>query len=202
MRVVHGERPPIRHAGLYKVSGPQYVRGVSEWSTDGSRKDDGAFWLAYSVGKEDIWVSRVPMPAKADAWNVYSPKLAPVTVKDGEIVIEDHDPFDYARASRVLDGRKHVDVSFTVDAERGTLLLDFEGPQGQIGAQIGLRDGDYRVVVDCVTKTHSVWRDGKPLVENARLVLPIEQIERVSFRTGEGGALVEPTQFTIKAFKL
>jgi hypothetical protein len=61
MRVVRGDVPPIRHPGLYKVEGPQYVRGISEWSTDGSWKDDG-IWVAYSMGKEDIWVSRIPPP--------------------------------------------------------------------------------------------------------------------------------------------
>ncbi len=48
MRIVNGERPPIRFPGLYKVEGPQYVRGISEWSTDGSWKDD-AVWIVYSM---------------------------------------------------------------------------------------------------------------------------------------------------------
>ena len=61
MRIVNGERPPMRFPGLYKVEGPQYVRGISEWSTDGSWKDN-AVWIAYSMNKEDIWVSRVPVP--------------------------------------------------------------------------------------------------------------------------------------------
>jgi hypothetical protein len=43
------------------VPGPQYVRGISEWSSDGSWKDD-AMWVAYSVNKEDVWVSRIPIP--------------------------------------------------------------------------------------------------------------------------------------------
>jgi len=55
-------------------------------------------WLAYSVKKEDLWVSRVPVPVESDArgpvnddfdgadaeslrdWNIYSPKSAPVAV--------------------------------------------------------------------------------------------------------------------------
>jgi len=63
MRIVNGARPPIRFPGLYKVEGPQYPRGISEWSSDGSwkgeGKDDGV-WVAYSMGKEDIWISRIP----------------------------------------------------------------------------------------------------------------------------------------------
>jgi hypothetical protein len=61
MRVVFGDKPPLRHPGLNKVAGPQYVRGISEWSNDGSWKDP-AMWVAYSVNKEDIWVSRIPVP--------------------------------------------------------------------------------------------------------------------------------------------
>jgi hypothetical protein len=60
-RVIFGEKPPLRYPGKYKAPGPQYVRGISEWSSDGSWKDD-AMWICYSVNKEDIWVSRIPVP--------------------------------------------------------------------------------------------------------------------------------------------
>ncbi|MDB6028227.1 MAG: hypothetical protein JWM68_4450 [Verrucomicrobiales bacterium] len=59
MRIVNGERLPLRFPGLYKAEGQQYVRGISEWSSDGSWKDNGV-WVVYSQNKEDIWVSRVP----------------------------------------------------------------------------------------------------------------------------------------------
>jgi hypothetical protein len=63
MRVLHGDVPPLRYPGLYKSPGPQYVRGISEWSSDGSFADARrAMWVCYSVNKEDIWVSRVPAP--------------------------------------------------------------------------------------------------------------------------------------------
>ena len=61
MRIVNGEVPPLRYPGLHKVVGPQYVRGISEWAGDGSWKDE-ALWVAYSMGKEDIGVSRIPLP--------------------------------------------------------------------------------------------------------------------------------------------
>lgn len=63
MRVIHGQTEPMRYPGLYKVLGPQYVRGISEWSSDGSRNDK-SMWIAYSVNKEHIWVSRVPIPVQ------------------------------------------------------------------------------------------------------------------------------------------
>jgi hypothetical protein len=61
MRIVNGDHPPLRFAGLNKLEGPQYVRGISEWSSDGTWRDD-AIWIAYSLGKEDIYVSRIPVP--------------------------------------------------------------------------------------------------------------------------------------------
>ena len=59
MRVVHGELPAPRYAGKYKSPGASYVRGLNEWSSDGSRKEN-VVWLVYSVNKEEIWVSRLP----------------------------------------------------------------------------------------------------------------------------------------------
>jgi hypothetical protein len=60
-RVIFGDKPPMRYPGLNKGLGPQYVRGISEWSSDGSWKDR-AMWICYSVNKEDISVSRIPVP--------------------------------------------------------------------------------------------------------------------------------------------
>ena len=59
-RVVHGELPSLRYPGKNKSPGASYVRGLSMWSDDGSRGAD-ALWLLYSVNKEEIWLSRVPL---------------------------------------------------------------------------------------------------------------------------------------------
>jgi hypothetical protein len=59
MRIINDAHAPMRFPGLYKVEGAQYPRGISAWSTDNSRHDD-AVYVAYSVGKEDIYVSRLP----------------------------------------------------------------------------------------------------------------------------------------------
>src|ERR1051326_2927395 len=140
MRVVHGELPPLRYPGKYKAPGPQYVRGISEWSGDGSWTDRAA-WLAYSVNKEDIWVSRVPLPRSAGApsgpaeWNTYSPKWAPVSIASDDngaqcIELEDHDPADYARALHRFPPSSTVDVSFEVMAEKSAhdpLHIDLQG---------------------------------------------------------------------------
>ncbi|HEX4052764.1 MAG TPA: DUF5060 domain-containing protein [Tepidisphaeraceae bacterium] len=140
MRAVHGEVPRQRCAGLDKNIGPQYVRGISFWNSDGSRKD-AAMWLAYSVNKEDIWVSRIPLPIRAEAsgpvedrfadfppggivagWNTYSPKWASVTIAElgkGEpncLRLEDHDPYDYALAARAFPIAAKVTATFELMA--------------------------------------------------------------------------------------
>jgi hypothetical protein len=95
---VHGELPDQRFGGYLKNMGPQYVRGIVEGN--GTPPDAAsAFWLTYSVNKEDIWVARVPTPVTPVAagpvnddfdatapgtlpagWNIYSPLWAPVRV--------------------------------------------------------------------------------------------------------------------------
>ncbi len=59
-RVVHGELPALHYPGKNKSPGASYIRGLSMWSDDGSRGAD-ALWLLYSVNKEEIWISRVPL---------------------------------------------------------------------------------------------------------------------------------------------
>jgi hypothetical protein len=107
MRIVQGELPVQRYAGKFRSIGPQYTRGISKWSDDGSRRDN-AIWLVYSMSKEDIWVSRIPLPVKPDAtsfdepWNIYQPKWASVTERDGVITLCSRDPYDYATITRVI----------------------------------------------------------------------------------------------------
>jgi hypothetical protein len=140
MRIVQGELPVQRYAGLHRSIGPQYVRGISAWSDDGSRVGEGAIWLVYSMSKEDIWVSRVPVPIVADTtnagaehWNLYSPKWAPATVEGDELRLEDRDPYDYTSATRVFGERRRVTISFDVRPEQdelGCLVIEIRGKFG------------------------------------------------------------------------
>lgn len=50
--------PPLRRAGLHKGPGFQYPSAIVA---------DSVLWIVYSVNKEDIAVSRVPLPALNDA---------------------------------------------------------------------------------------------------------------------------------------
>ena len=134
MRIVQGELPVQRYAGLHRSIGPQYVRGISHWADDGSRGDEQCLWLVYSMSKEDIWVSHVPLPVRAEvrsdtdaaAWNIYSPRWAPVTMSGDEVRLEDRDPYDYASATRLLPRGPHTAVTFEVLAEQAGAALHVE----------------------------------------------------------------------------
>jgi hypothetical protein len=131
MRVVHGEVPRQRYAGADKNIGPQYVRGISYWNTDGSRNEQ-AVWLAYSVNKEDIWVSRIPVPIQAEGsgWNLYAPRWADASIADSpgdQLRLEDHDPYDYARADRLFPRASKLAAEFEVMAKHtGPRNLEIE----------------------------------------------------------------------------
>lgn len=149
MRVVHGELPSQRYPGLHKNLGPQYMRGLAEWADDGTFPDRQAMWLIYSVSKEDIWVSRIPLPIRPDeaafpsddfadvspggtvpGWNVYSPRWAQVALiaADGGRCLElrDGDPFDYARALRIFPASANPRVEFRIQASQTNALLEVE----------------------------------------------------------------------------
>jgi hypothetical protein len=131
MATVFGEVPPRRYEGTYKDFGPQYVRGICEGNPEYPK---GAMWLTHSVNKEDIFVTRVPVPVVREVtthvnddfsncedgyiadWNIYSPIWAPVRpikLHNGITCmrIADRDPCDYAKAMRIFPNSKKVCVS-------------------------------------------------------------------------------------------
>lgn len=125
MRIVHGELPRQRYEGRHRSIGPQYVRGLSRWSDDGSFDTD-AMWVVYSVNKEDIWVSRLPLPIAGrgpsevdddfartpslDAWNIYKPKWAVACMADRSLKLSSNDPYDFAAATRVFAPEKRLRI--------------------------------------------------------------------------------------------
>jgi len=159
---VQGEVPPRRYAGGFKDFGPQYVRGIAEGN---GLPPDGDLWITYSMNKEDIWVSRIPIPVRcrvddpvrdtfdglgADdgpvvGWNTYSPRWAPVTVvafpKGGDRCLElrDADPCDYARAERVFPESRQVTLSFDLLARQSTtgqLQIEVVDARGLVAARL------------------------------------------------------------------
>ncbi|MCL2059714.1 MAG: exo-alpha-sialidase [Oscillospiraceae bacterium] len=138
MAALLGEVPPRRYAGHAKDMGPQYIRGIVEGNPV-YPKD--AMWLCESMNKEDIFVTRVPVPIArhvaeyidddfsdcadgyADKWNIYSPLWAPVrpaTLPGGVacLRIADKDPCDYAKAMRLFPTSESVEVSLDFMLER------------------------------------------------------------------------------------
>jgi len=93
---LNGEVPPMRFFGMHKNYGTQYFRGIVE----GNGNPPGDYiWNTYSVNKEDIWVTRTPVPIRGTVaqhfsqdfekasdeselsmWNLYVPKWAPISI--------------------------------------------------------------------------------------------------------------------------
>jgi hypothetical protein len=166
MLTVHGEVPARRFFGVWKDLGPQYVRGIIKGNGDPPGTD---MWLTYSMNKEDIWVSSVPVPILGEVdnhvkdtfddmavgrevagWNVYSPLWAPVSIATVEgtqgncLRLFDKEPYDYARAVRVFPERRRVRVSLRVMAERpegGRLEIELTTPDGSRPVRIALTNG-------------------------------------------------------------
>lgn len=158
--LVNGEITQMRYGGNYKSYGPQYVRGIIEGN---GKPPGGDLWVTYSMNKEDIWVSKIPVPVIAEAtnnaddsfnnitalsqltqWNIYSPLWAKVSIaktkenKQG-IKLEDHDPFDYAKLERVVPATEKMTADFTIVPSQnntGLLQTEFLNAQGLPGIRI------------------------------------------------------------------
>jgi hypothetical protein len=233
MRIVQGELPVQRYDGKDRSPGPQYTRGISEWASDGSRNDN-AIWLVYSMSKEDIWVSRIPLPVKAEetarvnddftameagplvpGWNTYAPDWTKVAIgqaSDGtqSLVLEDRDPYDYARATRLFPERTKCRISLSVmarQADRGQLdievmgrlgsprpiritltgdgkvrAVDCERPVG-IGAYEAGKWLDVVIEADSMAGRYSVSIGGEKVQCDAFFAQPCDSFQRVSLRT-------------------
>lgn len=162
---VHGELPIQRFPGYYKNMGPQYTRGIVPGN--GTPPGDD-LWVAYSMNKEDLWVSRIPTPITADVpeepifddfeqtdpgemprkWNIHRPLWAPTSVVDrgGErghvLQLEDADPYDYASATRVFAPHRSVRITFKLLAEQidGRLEVDVLSGDGLRPVQIAFTE--------------------------------------------------------------
>lgn len=136
--LVNGEITSLRYGGAYKSYGPQYVRGIQEM--DGT-PPDGNMWVTYSMNKEDMWVSKIPVPVKDkvdthvndvfDAikdgeelkwWNIYSPLWCRTTIEKingvKALSLKDSDPFDFAKAERIFPVSKKVAIEFSITAQQ------------------------------------------------------------------------------------
>lgn len=160
--LIHGEITPLRYGGNYKSYGPQYVRGIQEGN---GTPPDGKLWVTYSMNKEDIWVSSVPVPVthiaaghendifnqmpdgkELDKWNIYSLVWAKASVERDDkgakcLVLRDKDPFDYARVEKVIPESRQFKASFELTAsqtDKGRLDIEFQNSKGNPAIRISL----------------------------------------------------------------
>jgi len=152
--LIHGDITPLRYMGAEKSRGPQYVRGILE---NNGIPHGNNLWVTYSMNKEDIWVSKIPVPVtdralshandvfnelpegkELDSWNIYSPLQAPVGIEklDGKrwLVLKDSDLFDYAKVEKIIPESRELQVSFAVKPmqnDKGNLQIEFQNGKGQ-----------------------------------------------------------------------
>ena len=221
--LVNGEISPMRYGGAYKSYGPQYVRGIQEMDGIPPGKN---MWVTYSMNKEDIWVSRIPVPVKEreirhlnddfisnplciQSWNIFSPLWCRVEAVNGQLLLTDRDPFDYAKAERLFPESKKIalEVAFTPgQQDHGTLeieLTDSKGTpclrimfdstgsiltkQGYRNKSLGKYKTDEKITVQIELNTSTRFytvslNGGKPA--NNICFAPVASVERIVFRTG------------------
>lgn len=227
--LLNGEITLMRYGGAYKSYGPQYVRGI----TEGNGTPPGnRFWVSYSMNKEDIWVSSVPVPVKENVdehpaeifdqmadgselayWSYNSGLWTPVGVEkmNGQkvLTLRDRDPFDYARAERIIPSSQKVVAEFTIipqQAKSGWLDMEFLDKKGTAGVRLsfdsagnflskaGYRNRslmkyaagetyNIRVELNTTSRFFTVNVNGKNLPAGL-FFAPLASIDRVAFRTG------------------
>ncbi|MBD2757800.1 six-hairpin glycosidase [Spirosoma sp. BT704] len=227
--LVNGEITSLRYGGAYKSYGPQYVRGIEEGN---GTPPDGNLWVTYSVNKEDIWVSKIPVPITDEVtahpnetfallptgeelkyWNIYSPIYASAKIESvtgaKALVLRDKDPFDFAKAERVIPDSKKLTVEFSIvpqQTNKGTLQIEFQDAKGNpavrlmfdadslFKAKVGYRDSniqkyeagkqyDVRIKLDRDKRMFTTFVNGQSK-GNRLFFAPVASFRRVVFRTG------------------
>src|SRR5690606_17896509 len=72
-------------------------------------------------------------------WNIYSPLWAPVAVEGDKLVLRDKDPFDYAKAERVVPVAQRIKIGFSItpeQADHGRLEIEFANLKGQAAGRL------------------------------------------------------------------
>ncbi len=156
---IDGEVPPRRYDGLLKDYGLSYMRSVE---TSAGTPDD-ALWLTYSANKEDICVSRVPVPIVSTVddpvddtfaggdlgrWNVHRGPWSPVRTvptPDGYCLsLGHHDPYGHATAERVFPESTQVVLEWAMRAgqtDGATLFVEVCDHKGAYPIRLVLDEG-------------------------------------------------------------
>lgn len=228
--LVNGEITSMRYGGAYKSYGPQYTRGIVEGN---GKVPDNNLWVTYSMNKEDIWVADIPVPVTDQVttpandvfndmpdgkelkdWNYFSPLMAPVRItkmKSGvkALTLKDKDPFDYAKATRLIpsgsvltaaftltpaqNDHGHLDIEFQNKVGAAAIRLSFDS-LGMFYAKAGYRNKDIfhyeagktyhiKVSLNTTTRFYTVSINGEEKMRNL-FFQPVHEISRIVFRTG------------------
>lgn len=205
----------MRYGGFWKDFGPQYVRGIAE----GIERPAGAVWVSYTVNKEDVWVARLPLPITGseqqktlaggyEDFTVYAPKWAPVQITADSLRLSDSDPYDYAKAERVLYEADRQSIAFVLlphQNDHGNLYCELQSPEGQPAVRLVLRqDGKLCVRVaalipiaayeagkkiqlslhaDCMSHSCMIQVDDQPAV-TVSFMTAVKAVSRFVLRTG------------------
>jgi hypothetical protein len=227
--LVNGEITSMRYGGNYKSYGPQYVRGIQEMN---GNPPGNTAWVSYSVNKEDMWVAKIPVPVKStvdkeaddqfsllkdgealNSWNIYSPLWAPVSIvkENGQkyLSLKDFDPFDYAKAERIVPEAGKVKIEFSItpkQAANGRLDIEMQDAkntpclrisfdaEGNILTKAGYRNKtlskyeagkkyDFVIELNTETRLYTVSINGSRPNNNI-IFAPIHKVHHISFRTG------------------
>lgn len=187
MLLIQGEVPVRRFTGRWKDFGPCYMRGIEEGNGNPPGND---MWMTYTVNKEDVWVSRTPVPIQYavkgtvsdnfDAlalegavpnWNFYAPKWAPIEVvktpnRTGKsLQLSDTDLYDYARAIRVFQEGTKVQTSLDIFADAtntGRLEIDLTDQYGNRPVRVRFDENGQIIATDGSTeKVVSPYQKGQ-----------------------------------------
>lgn len=182
------EIPPCRYEGGYKNLGAQYVRGISEANV---QPEGQAMWLVYSMNKEDMWISRVPLPAVSGeeedvsddmgaisdealrntwnlcvpAWNRAELEMAP----DGRrgLCLTDSDPYNRTRAMRLFKPGALVKIRLELcpaAVHSEGIRIEVQDQRGQTAANFVLRgDGKLYVRNGGLDRELCGWKRGESL---------------------------------------
>jgi hypothetical protein len=128
------------------------------------------------------------------------------------MVLRDSDPFDYAKAERIIPASKKAVIEFELSAaqnDHGTLQIEVQDGKGTVGLRLQMdadsllkaktgarykRLGAYKqgeklhlkIDLDCTQRMYKVYVNGRPEKGSVTLFYaPLANVERVVFRTGE-----------------
>ena len=148
-------------------------------------------WLTYSVNKEDIWVSRVPLPVKTTwegpvsddltrlepmapvpNWNIYRSTWAPVYIGEERsgLWLSDRDPYDYARAIRIFQETRQAALTLTMAVEKegqDPIEVDVTDRHGTRAVSLVVKGGAVSArQADGQTTPVATYQTGKPFSIN------------------------------------